>query len=38
MVQVPPYDDQVLIDKTASYVCHNGGENRKIGNITQKNG
>jgi hypothetical protein len=34
MVQVPPYDDQVLIDQTASYVCRNGGE--KLGILRKR--
>ena len=34
MVQGPPYDDQVLIDKTASYVCRVGGE--KLGILRKR--
>jgi hypothetical protein len=34
MVQVPSYDDQVLIDQTASYVCRNGGE--KLGILRKR--
>lgn len=34
MVQVPPYDDQALIDQTASYVVRNGGE--KLGILRKR--
>merc|ERR1712020_355949 len=34
MVQVPPYEDQILIDKTASYVCRVGGE--KLGILRKR--
>ena len=34
MVQVPPYDDQALIDQTASYVCRFGGE--KLGILRKR--
>ena len=34
MVQVPPYEDQALIDKTASYVCRVGGE--KLGILRKR--
>ena len=30
MVQVPPYEEQALIDQTASYVVRNGGEKLSI--------
>ena len=34
MVQVPPYDDQVFFDQTASYVYCNGGE--KLGILRER--
>ena len=34
MVQVPPYEDQSLIDQTASYVCRYGGE--KLGILRKR--
>ena len=34
MVQVPPYDDQVFFDQTASYVYRNGGE--KLGILRER--
>ena len=34
MVQVPPYEEQALIDKTASYVCRVGGE--KLGILRKR--
>lgn len=33
-VQVPPYEEQILIDKTASYVCRLGGE--KLGILRKR--
>jgi len=34
MVQVPPYEQQALIDQTASYVCRHGGE--KLGILRKR--
>ena len=34
IVQVPPYEEQRLIDQTASYVCRNGGE--KLGILRKR--
>ena len=34
LVQVPPYEEQALIDQTASYVCRNGGE--KLGILRKR--